>query len=82
MSLELSFFTQNYKKKNWSYVVHLINKMPILVLNNKTSFEMLYDKSPTFMDLKVFGCLAYASTNLQNKTKLDNCARKCIFLGY
>lgn len=56
--------------------------MPILVLNNKTSFEMLYDKSPTFMDLKVFGFLAYASTNLQNKTKLDNCAKKCIFLGY
>lgn len=70
----------------WTYAVchtiFIINRLPTPVLGNKTPFKMLYAKPPTFLDFKVFGCLAYATTLIQNRGKLDSRAKKCIFLGY
>lgn len=79
-------FQSNLPKTFWSYAVShsvfLINRLATPVLNHKTPFELLHGIPPTFLDLKVFGCLSYASTLLQNKRKLDPRARKCIFLGF
>lgn len=79
-------FHANLPKCFWSYALQhatfLINRICTPVLNNKTPFEMLHKNPPTFLDLKVFGCLAYASTLTNARTKLDPRARKCIFLGY
>lgn len=41
------------------------------VLKQKSPFEILYVKPPTYMDFNVFGCLAYASTLTQNRHTLD-----------
>lgn len=65
-----------------SHAVYLINRMPTKTLENKCPYQILYNSPPTFLDLKVFGCLVFASTLVQQRTKLDSRARKCVFLGY
>ena len=78
-------FQSNIPKCYWSYavnhVVHIINRIPSAVLKNKSPYEMLYSKSPTYLDLKTFGCLSFASTPDINRNKLDPRARKCVLLG-
>jgi len=70
----------------WSYslklVVHLINRLPTPFLSNQSPYELVYSTKPEFSNLKVFGCLAYASSANTGRTKLDSRSLKCVFLGY
>jgi len=79
-------FQSRLPKHFWPYVVlhvvHLINRIPTKILNNKSSYEILYNEAPNLNTLKVFGCLSYASTLSVNKHKFDSRAKKCAFLGY
>ncbi|CAH9127240.1 unnamed protein product [Cuscuta epithymum] len=62
--------------------VHIINRLPTVILKNKSPFELLYGIKPDYSHLKVFGSLAYASTLCANRTKFDQRAIKCVFIGY
>lgn len=59
-----------------------MNRVPSLAIQNKTLFEKLYRKKPAYAHMKVFGCLAFASTLTNQRHKFDSRARRCVFLGY
>lgn len=52
------------------------------MLNNKTSFELLYKKEPVYDHLRNFGCPCFASTLVVNRNKFDPIVMKCVLLGY
>lgn len=62
--------------------LHLINRTPSLVSSNKTPFEILNGKKPSYTHLRAFGCLCCCSTSFSNRNKLSPRARACLFLGY
>jgi len=79
-------FQSNIPKAYWSYavsqVVYLINRLLSTVLKGKTLHDLLYNIPPTYLDLKTFGCLCFASTLKGNRNKFSARAKKGVFLRY
>ena len=62
--------------------VHVINRLPSIVLSNISPFERLYNTAPDYNSLKVFGCVCFVLLQPHEYTKLEPRARLCCFLGY
>lgn len=62
--------------------MYLINRLPSLVIDWKTPHEMLFKKPPVYSHLKVFGCLCFNATLKRSRNKMDERARKSIFIGF
>nr|GLL37723.1 uncharacterized protein LOC109182622 [Ipomoea trifida] len=62
------------------HATYIINKLPSAAINNQVPYQVLLKRVPQYQNLKVFGCLAYA-TIVSPKSKLDARAKKCVFLG-
>ena len=73
-------------KKFWaealSTAAYLRNRSPTKSVQGKTPYEALTGEKPRVDHLKVFGCAAYAHVPSQERQKLDEKSRRCIFLGY
>ncbi|CAL2266072.1 unnamed protein product [Prunus armeniaca] len=74
----------------WGYGVlvaaYLINRTPSRVLDFKTSLDVLCAHTPLVsiskLPPKVFGCVAYVHVYSHQRSKLDPCALRCVFIGY
>ncbi|KAE9589571.1 putative RNA-directed DNA polymerase [Lupinus albus] len=64
-----------------SHAILLINKQPTKYLSYKSPYAVLYNNQPNISNLRVFGCLCYASILTSHRRKLDHRARRCNFLG-
>jgi transposase InsO family protein len=66
--------------------VHLLNRMPSKVLNFKSLLQALstYVSIPTILMLppRIFRCVGFVHLHKNQRTKLDPCAIRCLFLGY
>ncbi|KAL0401780.1 UNVERIFIED_CONTAM: Retrovirus-related Pol polyprotein from transposon RE1 [Sesamum latifolium] len=61
---------------------HIINKLPSSKLYWKSPYELVYNKPPTYDNMKAFGCLCFASNTNPHKSKFDPRAIQCGFIGY
>ena len=61
--------------------VHIINRIPSTVLDNKSPFEMMFSKSPDLSYMRIIGCLCHA-TKLLRTDKFGPRAIRSVFMGY
>lgn len=61
---------------------YFINRCPTKLFFFKTPYERLFHYPPCYSHLKCFGCLPFASTLSQGRSKLAPRAEPCVFLGY
>lgn len=62
--------------------VYLINRLPYVVLQGKSSFFKLFNNEPDYYFLRVFGCLCFLWLKPYMSSKLEGRSKKCLFLGY
>ncbi|KAL0451186.1 UNVERIFIED_CONTAM: Retrovirus-related Pol polyprotein from transposon RE2 [Sesamum latifolium] len=60
---------------------YIVNRLPTSVLHWKSPYEVLFQKPADYTELKVFGCLAFATNVMPHKTIFTKRAHRCIFLG-
>ena len=56
--------------------------MPTPTLHLSSPFDKLFESSPNYTKLQVFGCLYYLWFRLYSQHKLNFCFSPCVFLGY
>jgi hypothetical protein len=61
---------------------YLVNRSPSLALDDKTPHKVWTGKTPSLEHIIVFSCDSYVHVPKENRSKMDNKANKCIFMGY
>ena len=62
--------------------VYLKNRSPSAALKEQTPYQCMFNSKPDVLNLKVFGCMAYAHIPRDNRKKFDPKSRRTIFVGY
>ncbi|KAJ9542144.1 hypothetical protein OSB04_028650 [Centaurea solstitialis] len=66
----------------FSSAIYLINRLLTSVLKNKSPFELVYNRAPTYDHLRPFGCRVYPYLSDYAEHKLSPRSLPCIFLRY
>ncbi|RDX84970.1 hypothetical protein CR513_33901, partial [Mucuna pruriens] len=78
--------TSRLPKSFWGAVVqtavYLINRSPSVPLDGDVPERVWRGKDISYSHLRVFGCQAFAHVPKEQRTKLDDKALPCIFIGY
>ena len=61
---------------------HLINRIELSSIAFISPYEKLFGKKPSLEHLGVFGCLCFVFTLRSHRSKFDQRATNCVFLGY
>ena len=61
---------------------YLLNILPSKLLGNLTPTHLLYNKSPSYKHLRVFGCLCFPLIPSTKIHKLQSRLSPCLILGY
>jgi len=61
---------------------YIINRLPTPILNQKSSYEIVYRHTPDYHFLEVFGCACWLYLRPYNKHKIIFKSKNCIFIGY
>jgi hypothetical protein len=61
---------------------HLLNRLSSNTVSHATSHFALYDTTPSYDHLRVFGCVYYSNTSATAPHKLSPRSTRCLFLGY
>ncbi|KAD4385583.1 hypothetical protein E3N88_25752 [Mikania micrantha] len=79
-------FEANLPKRFWGECIltatYIINRLPSKVIDDKTPFELLFNRKPDYDDIKVFGCLTYYRNTDTKGDKFEERGRPGVFLGY
>ena len=74
------------EKKFWAEIVnmacYLINRSPRATLHGKVVDEVWIGSQVDYSSLRLFGCPTYVHIPNEDRSKLDEKSRQCIFLGY
>jgi hypothetical protein len=76
-STPLSFWDSAFET-----VVYLINQLPSKVTKQKSPFANLFQISPDYKLLKIYGCECWPFICPYNSTKLAFRSQSCVFIGY
>jgi histone deacetylase 1/2 len=79
---EYSKLPQQFWEDAFLTPTYIINRLPTSILNNKSSYEIIYHHTPDYHFLKVFGCVCWPYLRPYNKHKIDFRSKNCIFIGY
>jgi hypothetical protein len=60
----------------------LINRLPTPLLKNQSPYQKLFNRTPDYTFLKVFGCACFPNLRPYNTHKFSLRSKECIFIGY
>ncbi|RDX57922.1 hypothetical protein CR513_62802, partial [Mucuna pruriens] len=63
-------------------IAFFVNRIPSFILKGAFPFELLYNKFPPYINLKVFGCLCYMVTTPSLNSKFCPKVTAYVFLKY
>lgn len=72
--------------KFWDEAFHattyLINHTPSKVIDFATPLERMFNETPDYSLLHMFGCACWPNLRPYNTCKLQFCSKRCVFIGY